>query len=419
MRVLGPAALLMALAALTPAVAAEPGPSYSLEELQSLARSAHPTLASAEAAVEASAGIVRQARAYPNPEISLAYGRGRPREGGDSASENRIELVQPLELPGIRRGRAQVAELQQRGAEIDRELSAIVVDATVARLAYTVLFEKRRAAIAAESAAIAGRLHALLAHKAALGESASLEVTRAQAEWFARRRDGLDAAGARDAARAALRLLCGDRLSEEYTVAETLADPRATDLPGDLRARLRANNPLLLRAGLAVEAAQARTEVAKQEGAPVLELFAGHETELDREAASVGVGLTIPLWNRNRGNVAASAAAESVAAAEARALALELEGSLEQASAAYRQALAAVRLHQEGWTSAAERSLEIVTFSFENGEASLLDVLDAQRAYLSVGLAEAQSWAGLAFARHDIERLIAGPIASEGTHEAP
>ena len=131
----------------------------------------------------------------------------------------------------------------------------------------------------------------------------------------------------------------------------------------------------------------------------------------------MGVGLTIPLWNRNHGTIIAATAQESAASAEVRALALELETSLEQASAAYRRALGAIRLHQEGWTSAARRSLDVVTFSFENGEASLLDVLDAQRSNLIVGLAEAESWARLALARADIEGLTAGPLASEDSDD--
>jgi cobalt-zinc-cadmium efflux system outer membrane protein len=129
--------------------------------------------------------------------------------------------------------------------------------------------------------------------------------------------------------------------------------------------------------------------------------------------------LTIPLWNRNRGTIIAARAQQAAAPAEVRTLVLELETSLEQASVAYRRALGAIRLHQEGWSSAARHSLDIVTFSFENGEASLLDVLDSQRSYLSVGLAEAESWARLALARADLERLTAGPLASEDTDEHP
>lgn len=411
--------LIMALASLTPAIADERGPSYSLEQMRNIARTLHPTLEAAEAAIEASSGLLEQSQAYPNPEIAFGFGRGRPLDGGDWRSENQILLVQPIEVSGIRKWRARLAEVRLRGVEIDRVLADTVVDSTVDRLVYAVLLEERRTEIARESADVAGRLHELLSRRAEVGESSALEVMKARTEWFARRRDLLDAEGTTRAARFALRTFCGNRLPATFLIAETLQGSRSVDLPANLVERLRTRNPLLLRAGMAVEEAQVTTEVATKEVFPVLDLIGGYETELDRKGWSVGVGLTIPLWNRHRGTIVAATAQQSVASAEVRALAMELETSLEQASAAYRRALGAIRLHQAGWTSAARQSLDIVTFSFENGEASLLEVLDAQRSYLGVGLAEAEAWARLAFARADIERLTAGPLASEDTHEHP
>jgi cobalt-zinc-cadmium efflux system outer membrane protein len=407
----------IALAALSPVAAAERGPSYSLPELSSIARSVHPTLESAEASVDVARGLLRQSRAYPNPEIAVGFGRGRPRDGGDYRSEHQIELVQPIELTGIRRWRARSAELRLRGVEVDRVLAETVVDSTVSRLVYTALLEQSRGELARESAEIASRLHELLARRVELGETSPLEAVKARSEWFARRRDVLDAESALAAVRSALDLFCGGRLTDDYEIAETLEAVPVTALPTDLVERLRTRNPVLLRAGIAMEEARARTEVAKKEVLPRVNLFAGRETELDRTAANVGVGLTIPLWNRNRGTIATATAEHLGATADSRALTMRLETALQQASAVYRSALAAVRLHEEGWTAAARQSLNIATFSFENGEASILDVLDAQRSYLDVGLAEAESWAGLALARTDIERLIAGPLASEEIHD--
>jgi cobalt-zinc-cadmium efflux system outer membrane protein len=408
----------IALAALTPVAAEETDLSYSLSELQAIARSAHPTLESAEAAAEAAAGALRQAGAYPNPAITAGVGRARPRDGGEYRSENAIQLVQPIEVNGIRRWRKQLGELQLQSIGLDRVLAQSLVDATVSRLVYTVLLERRHAEIARESAEVASRLLQLLQRRVELGESSPLEALKARSEWFARRRDLVDAEAAHGVARSALYLVCGGRLPDGYMIAESLQDSRAEALPADLVERLHASNPVLRRAGIAVEQAQARTEVAKKEVFPRFDLFAGHETELDRTGSSVGFGLSIPLWNRNRGKIAASAAEEARATADTRTLLLELERSLEQSSAAYRGALAAIRLHQEGWTAAAGKALDIATFSFENGEASLLDVLDAQRSHLAVQSAEAESWAALALARVEIELLLAGPLEAETTDEA-
>jgi cobalt-zinc-cadmium efflux system outer membrane protein len=396
----------------------EAGSAFTLKELQAIARAAQPTLESAQAAVEAATGALRQARAYPNLELVIAGGQGRPRDGGgDSKAESLIEIVQPIELPGIRRWRARVAELRVEAAEIDRDMAHATLDSTIARLVYETLLARRQADIARESAEIALRLLGLSERRVEIGESPPLDAVKARSEWFGRRREVLEAERSEEAARAALSLVCGGRLPAGFRVSGALEDPGATPLPDDLAERLRGANPILKRARTAVEQAAARTEAARKETFSRIDLLAGHTTELDRTATNVGVGLTLPLWNRNRGAIAEAGAEAVRAEADVRALTWELETALALSGAAYRTALAEVGLHEEGWTQAAKKSLDIATFSFENGEASILEVLDAQRSYLEVSLAEAESWAGLALARADIERLIAGPIDSESTDE--
>jgi cobalt-zinc-cadmium efflux system outer membrane protein len=181
---------------------------------------------------------------------------------------------------------------------------------------------------------------------------------------------------------------------------------------------MKAGNPVLRRAEVAGVRAEARIESEKKETMPRIDLFAGHETELDRTATKLGVGFVIPLWNRNRGAVDAATADRGRLTHETRALLVDLETELSRAAADYRRARAAIELHAEGWTAAAEETLRIATFSFENGEAPLLDVLDAQRSNLDVQLAETDAWATLKLARAEIERLIGGPIDLEKNHEA-
>ena len=405
------------LAAVGPAGADRPGPRFTLHELRVIARDAHPTLESAAAALQIAAGFERQARAYPNPDAAVTWGKGRPREGGASRSETGFVLRQPIELPGIRRWRAKAAEMGLRGAEFESAEAQSVVDAAVARLTYGALLEERRTEIARQSAELARRFHELLLRRAEIGESSPLEAVRAESEWFARRRDVLDAEGALEVARSALDVFCGGRLGQRFEIAETLEGNEVAPLPSDLVERLRIQNPILLRAETAFEEAQARVELADKQTLPGFDLFLGYDNELDRTAWGLGVGLIIPLWNRNRGAVEAAGADGDRAAADRQALTVELETALAQATAEFRRALAASRLHREGWTAAAQRALDIAIFSFENGEASLLEVLDTQRSYLDVVLAEAESVAEIALARTEIERLIGGPLKKEATNE--
>jgi cobalt-zinc-cadmium efflux system outer membrane protein len=406
------------LAAVGPAGAEPSAPKFTLHELRIIARDAHPTLDSAAAALQVAAGFERQAGAYPNPDAAFMWGKGRPRAGGTSRSETGFVVRQPIELPGIRRWRARAAELGLRGAEFERLQAQSVVDSTVARLTYGILLEERRTEIARESAEVARRFHELLLRRAELGESSPLEAVRAESEWFARRRDVLDAEGALEVTRSALDLFCGGRLGRRFEIAETLKGEELTPLPSDLVERLRSQNPLLLRVEAAIEEAQARVELADKQTLPGFDLFLGYENELDRTAWSLGVGLMIPIWNRNRGAVEAAGAEGDRAAADRRALIVELETALAQAVTEFQRASSASRLHGEGWTAAAQRALDIAIFSFENGEATLFEVLDTQRSYLDVVLTEAEASAEIALARAEIELLIGGPWKSEAIDES-
>lgn len=403
----------------SPIVAESPQPSYTIDDLKSIARSTHPSLAAVDAGIEQAKGALRHSKAYPNPVFAVAGGRGKPRGGGDSRSESSFELVQPIELPGVRNWRARVTELGLEGAELERVVAESAIDASVTRLAYTVLAGRQRVEIARESTRVAEQLNELLERRVELGESSPLEAAKARSEWFARRRDLLDATSTFDAVRSALNVFCGNRLGARYEVVYVPDRAPPAELPADLVDRMRAHNPALAGAEVAVRQAEAGIESERKSALPQIDVFAGHDTELDRTATNVGVGLRIPLWNRNQGAIDTATANRLRTAREKEVLDLGLETELSRAATKYRRARAAIALHVEGWTSTAEESLRIATFSFENGEASLLEVLDAQRSSLEVQLAEVNARTALRLARAEIERLIGGPIEMEAKHEAP
>jgi len=396
-----------------PAAAESRGSSHTIDELKVIARSVHPTLDSVEAGIEQARGVLRGARAYPNPDLALTGGRGRPRDGGDSRSEWSLAWVQPIELPGVRKWRSRVAELDLEGAGIERMVARSAIDGTVARLAYTVVGEQRRVAIARESALIAERLNDLLARRLELGESAPLDALRARGDWFARRRSVIDAEASLVAARQALDVFCGRRLGATYEVVVAPAVTPPPGLPVDLVALMKAGNPVVRGAEISVERSEARIESERHATLPRVDLVAAHDEELDRVATSLGVALTIPLWNRNRGVIGAATADRRRAASQVEVLLAELETELSRAAAEYGRARAAIELYADGWTAAVDESLRVSTFSFENGEASLLEVLDAQRSNLEVRLAEADAWTALNLARAEIERLIGARIGGE------
>jgi cobalt-zinc-cadmium efflux system outer membrane protein len=141
---------------------------------------------------------------------------------------------------------------------------------------------------------------------------------------------------------------------------------------------------------------------------PDLGLTLFQENEIDREGDGVLLGIRLPLWNANRGDIARARSAAEVSGAEAGSvrisLAAELEGRLRDLQIAGEQA----RLLDSELLPAATRSVELARFSYEEGETSLLDLLDAQRTYRDTQREAIEAHLSLALALTEVQRLV-GP----------
>jgi cobalt-zinc-cadmium efflux system outer membrane protein len=105
------------------------------------------------------------------------------------------------------------------------------------------------------------------------------------------------------------------------------------------------------------------------------------------------------------------------AAADIQSRTAELHAELQRLVTAYLAVQQTLTLYDQGWREAAGEALRIAEFSYLNGEIALLELLDAQRSAISVGLEEADARATLAMTRMDIERLLGGALQG-GTLDA-
>ncbi len=398
-------AVLAAAVVYAPATAAR---TYELEELRAAARAQHPTLASAQAAVDAATAMERRRRLLDDPVALLESGRADG--GAASGTEWRVELAQRVPLPGSRRWRVRAAAAVGEQARHDLRALEDLLDYEVGRLWVGVVLAGRAAEVGGESEAIAGRLLELIERRVEAGEAPPLQAIKARTEWFARRRLSLELGRELATARAALDVVCNRSLGADFVVAGDLDAPRALPLLEVLLAWLDDSSPRLRAARAMIAGFEAERAAERLGALPDVELSIARESELDKEATSGGVALTLPLWNRNRAAVAGAEADLRRSRAELEDLRLELEIELERAVAEYRAAAETLALYPEGWREAAQRTVEISGFSYENGEGSLLDLLDAQRASLEVGLAEAETGARLTLARLRIEQLLGASL---------
>ncbi len=310
------------------------------------------------------------------------------------------------------------AEAAVERARYDHRTLEALLDYEVGRLWAEAVLAERSAEVGAQSEEIARRLLELVERRVEAGEAAPLEALKARTEWFARRRLSVELDQALAAARAALDVICNRSLGRDFALAGNLDSPRTLPAVETLLLRLDGSNPELQAARAVATEAEALLAAERKAALPDLELSVARESELDKEATSGGIALRLPLWNRNRAEVAVADAHLQGAHAELDARRLDLGLELEEAALAYRLAEEHLALYEGGWRDSAARAVEIAEFSYKNGESSLLELLDSQRSFLEVGLAEVEARARLTSARLRIEQLLGLSLDEVDTHES-
>jgi cobalt-zinc-cadmium efflux system outer membrane protein len=369
----------------------------------------HPAAARA-AGMEAAADAERKTlRIFPDPMFEYSRGKGRSTDGTDeSARETGYALSQVLPWPGTfsagARAGDQAAAAGRAAAESVRWDLAVTARQTFAR------FEAARALVdvvtSAEGDALT--LRDLVARRAELGESRESDRIKAEVEWLRQQRNLAAATREAGAAEAALRALAVERLPVPLSIGPTVHPPLPPQDDEALSAIMLERNPRARELRAEAERRNELLSAARSERMPDLEVTAFQENEIDREGEGFTFGIRLPLWNANRGVVARASSAAAVARAEVDsvriALTTDLKGRLSDLQIAAEQA----RLLDEDLLPASQRSVDLVRFSYEEGEASLLDLLDAQRTYRDTQRETIAAHLALAQALAEVQRLV-GP----------
>jgi len=116
----------------------------------------------------------------------------------------------------------------------------------------------------------------------------------------------------------------------------------------------------------------------------------------------LGVSFPLPLWNLNRGNITAAQASleqyqDALGKVQAQAAADAASAQVE-----YQEASARLRRYQTAILSQSAKSRASISFAFEKGSATLVDLLEAERTDNTVRLAAAQAMADTASATADV-----------------
>lgn len=366
------------LATLAPAVAAaEPAPPY--RELLRQAKDS-PRLRQARAGIAQAEGLARQARALPNPSLSVEVenfaGDGPYR--GSRGAETTASLEQTLALGGKRRaridaGRAGIDLSRARARQAEAEFAFALAEAYGTAEAADVRLQLANDALslAEDDARVATAL-------VQAGKEADLRTLQARTAVESARSEAGEAQAARGAALARLTALVDSPMPLTSIPVSLLAHAdRAEAIPAvDPMA-----TPAYLVAQAEREEVSRRVRVERTRSTPDLTVSLGvRRLRADDAHALVGgFSLPFPVFDRNTGNVAAVSAELTAAEQRLDIARLDAQADIQSASARLQASFARVKSAQDG-EAAALAAYRLTRTGYEAGKLPLSEVLVARRA---------------------------------------
>ncbi len=386
----------------------------TLGEARPLARERSPDLLAARHAAAAAAARARQAGALSNP--TLSYSREQASRTGSSNSQDIITLEQPLDISGARGARRDAASLRHRAAEVRVEEVAARIDHDVTR-AYTVAFAtERRTSLAATAESAFTRAVRVSTARLADGDVSGYQHRRLSLEATRYSALRLAAVVSHDSAMGVLRSLLGsaDAAAVPWVLVDTL-QPAPVTLRTDSLLGAALSRPDIRALMLESEAAVADARVARAERVPVPVLLGGFKRENDGGAAPLtgfvaGLSFTLPTWDRRTGGIAAATAESARRDADVASLRRQAALEVTTALAAHQSLAAQLSLLRPQLGDNATAALRAAESAFDEGEITLLEWLDAVRAYHDASTLYVTLWAEYVARRAALERAVGAPL---------
>lgn len=362
-----------------------------------------PALVAAERDVAAAEARIRQAGYRTNPEISLEVenvaGTGELR--GLNRMETTVAVNQRLDLGGRRGARVEAARAELAVQRLRLGIARADLAQSVREQFARAVASSERLEQARDNVAWAQELARVARLLVEAGRDPPLRAVRARSA-LAQARAALEAAEAEElAARSTLAVLFGVSTPVGGVTGSSLdLTPRPVAPDTSLEVRLADAERAAAEAGLRQQLAERRLDPAVGAGVR-------HVRETGDFGFVAGVSMPLQIFDRNQGNIAAARAA--VAAADARRA-----GTLASTTARARNAIGNVEATQRRVTAfersaipEAAEALRLTQRSYEEGRASLLELLDARNAYTAVQAQLTEARLALATATAELGRISA------------
>lgn len=412
-------ALCVMLAGTPPAVtaqtAAAAAPSLTLDSAIARALRTHPRVQAARAQLAAAEGRRRQAGALPNPSLSWQYERTSASGAENSQHITTLEFPLAVGVRGARRDAAtatvQEADAELRAAELD-----LMVEVST-RFAAAVASE-RRSALARDAAEEFIRAEGIAGERLAAGDISGYQNRRIRLEAARYRALAAAEAMARRQAQRALLVLVDPTADDEGEVlllAPSRAMATAPDAIAAIEADLLAQRPDVLAARAAVQRSEALQRQLSWERVPQPTVIGGIKSENAAglgalRGIAAGVTLPLPLFDRRSGDYLATSAASDQARALERETVRRARADIGAARDALRETVEQHAALAPALGDEAARAVASARAAYAEGEISLLEWLDAVRAYVEAERDFASLASELIIRRATLARALGQPL---------
>ncbi len=393
-------------------------PQLTLEAALGIFRSRGLDLLLAEAAVAQAEGDLRGAKALPGPQLGLSTGKSTgyvPQLPGQSDRSYGASISDGGAIGDILSGRhglrIRVAEAALQAARLGRRDALRTVGAQVKVVFIQAVLAKMNLDLSTQTRDGASRTLGLVQKRFASGAVSEVEVSRAEVAFLETEQAMESSRQAQLTAQAGLAFLLGERgplpAFEAVGVFDhpTLPPALANETPASLMDVARAQRPDLAAARAQVARNEATLALARREWVPdtgwslgVSQQGTGQDA-LQPRTWTLGLNLTLPSPSRVQGDTARARADLQFLSLLQQKLEAQVALDIQTGWAGFQAGYRRVARMEGRLLEQAKKASDLVAFQYERGATTLVDVLDAQRTWISVKAEYQQNlndyWSGL------------------------
>jgi cobalt-zinc-cadmium efflux system outer membrane protein len=388
------------------------GQKLTLEEAHSRFLERSPLVAAEKEKLEMARGKLRQSQAWTNPVLNYSqegYPVGLPETTFDD-QEFLVWASQEFELGGQRSKRRDLAQLELDAEDARYQDFLRRKRLELSQLFVRAYFSSKRMEFLEEALQGYSRLLETHRKRYEVGEVSGLAQMKIEAEelgyliQLVRAEREFKSVWTELASMMAWEDADVPRFNLEESFDLEISDP------SKLVSTALQSRPDLKSQQLDAQAAEAALEVEKARNIPNLNLGGGYKRDFGQHSFFVGVQLPLPLWDRRQGAIDLKLAESRSYKMLSNWKEILIRHEVERAYGVYSRLLGAARRIDSNFVQKLDNILQITALSYREGEAGILEFLDALRTQRDTSLEQIQLIEELHLAEMELEASVGIPL---------